>query len=99
MTIHRDDSQKKAKKLKTTMTGKHVIVKSLGYGSYLAQALGDESAEVEEVHADNSIAEEDKVDEFTQAQQQAQQAADELVEWEVEEILDESGSLKKGTKE
>jgi len=99
ITEKRDESQKKKKKLKTTLTVKCVVVKAEGYGRYQLQKLGEEEADIEERHADDITAEGSTREEAEMAQHQAQKAADGLIEWEVEEILDERGSKKKGTKE
>ena len=99
ITEKRDESQKKKKKLKTTLTVKYVVVKAEGYGRYQLQKLGEEGGDIEERHADDVVAAEATKEEEDAAQEQAQQAAEELIEWDVEEILEERGNKKKGTKE
>ena len=53
---------RKEKKLSTPKTGKHVIIKVLGYGDYSTQPLGQPSVDVNDSHVDDIVGASDVTD-------------------------------------
>ena len=101
VTQIKKQTDKKPKKLASTFSEKQVVIKVEGYGSYLVQRFGDPEAEVTVEHVDDLKSETTTAtrEEKKQAIQQAEETAEALIEWEVNEIIAERGSLAKKTKE
>jgi hypothetical protein len=99
VTERRDPAQRKANKFKETKTAKQVVIKSEGYGRYMLQEQGDPESDITERHVDDIHKESSSPEEREAAEEQAEQAAQHLIEWVVEEITAERGSLAKKTKE
>ena len=99
LTEKRDPTRRKENKLKSTNTAKYVVVSAEGYGRYVMQLLGDGNTPLEERHVDDLQLAPSTPEEATAAEEQAEEAAQGLIEWTVEEILEERGSKAKGTKQ